>query len=298
MKVSSRGVLLSLAIMASLVLIFQNCGPAKLSGGTDGSSSVQYASADPGYAVGMKVDLNNLLTATPEDANNIVFPTKASPSIAEYSLNSPIIENLILKKNDFTSIIWVHGPSSTVMNLGDSFNGKSFSTNLEGTYYVLGFRGATPFLITQLVMTTKATSSIGLNTGGAVQITQTIVDSSSDTESILINVQAPIVDLNTIKFTILSTGEVFNNKRALLITKKLTERIDLSIELSDLLGQSLTQSITLAIEAVTATPTPNPTPSMTPAGATPTPTPASTPSPTPVPTSTPSPTSIPGLSIS
>ncbi|MGZ3805972.1 MAG: hypothetical protein ACXVB4_17280, partial [Pseudobdellovibrionaceae bacterium] len=183
MKILSRLKMLSFVILASLILFFQNCGPAKLSGYQIENSQSIYTYTT--YQVGMKVDLHSLLSAAQENSNNVLFPLQEGMNNYYYCSNCPIIENLVLNKNDFTSILWVHGPSSTVMSMGDSFNQKNFSLGLEGVYYIFGFRAETPYLITQFQLNSSS-STLGVNSSGAIQITQTIVNSDSVNEWALI----------------------------------------------------------------------------------------------------------------
>ncbi|MNS63660.1 hypothetical protein D3C72_967610 [compost metagenome] len=162
----------------------------------------------------------------------------------------PIIENVVLRNNDFSRIEWVHGPSSTVVASGEAFNQSKFSSDQLGAYYVFGYRGQVPFLIAQFKIIAKSGSTLGVNSAGAVQVNRSTVASDTQNESILIAVEAPAVNLNSVQFVLKNTGQVINDRRAILVTKKLTDQVDVEINLSDSSGQTSSQTITLAAKPV------------------------------------------------
>ena len=264
-------------------MLFQNCGPAKLSS----SGSADTGSTSQALSVGSKVDVPALLGSTQENTGNVLYPALSTASEFDYALGSPIIQNIVLKNNDFSQIIWVHGPSSTVVATGDSFDQAGLTSDQWGIYYVFGYRGQIPYLITQLKMAPNSSSTLNINSVGAVQIIQSSVASDSLNEWILLQVNAPYVNFNSIQF-VTPAGAV-NGKRAVLITKKLTDNVSVQINMTDMSGQNSSVTVTLPAK-ISATPTPSPT--ATPVS-TPVPTPTVTPKPTATPISTPTPTPTP-----
>lgn len=272
MKVATQRAFLAV-ILVGLISLFQNCGPAQISVGTDAASSGG-AVLESTITVGQKVDLPALLKSAQEAPTNVLYPSPMINSQFDYAQNAPILESLVLLKNDFSRIEWVHGPSSTIVAIGDAFNQDIFSSSLLGAYYIFGFRGQTPFLITQFQIVDKGATTLNVNSVGAVQIIQQRVSFDTQNETFLIVAEAPAVDLKSIQIFVGSSSLPIIDKRALLVTKKLSESISVNIKLTDISGQTLTKTINLPITST---------------GATPTPTPAPTPTPTPVPAITVSP---------
>jgi hypothetical protein len=275
---------LGIAMAAVFILFFQNCGPAKLSG-NGGEGGVSGASL-----IGTTADLNTLLKASPENQSNVLFPTAANGTQNSYADGTPIQQNVVLLKNDFDSILWVQATTGKIVAAGTTFNTQTpASANSRGLYYVLGYRGAVPYLIGQITVGTKSASTLGVNSVGAVQVRQDLASADGQNESILVQVMAPQVELAVLQFVLVERGQNLAGQRAVLITKKLSEALNVDVILTDVSGQSLTTRVVLTPK-VTATPTPTPTPAPT---FTPTPTPVATPTATPVMTPTPTPTPVP-----
>lgn len=262
MKVATQRAFLAV-ILVGLISLFQNCGPAQISVGTDAASSGG-AVLESTITVGQKVDLPALLKSAQEAPTNVLYPSPMINSQFDYAQNAPILESLVLLKNDFSRIEWVHGPSSTIVAIGDAFNQDIFSSSLLGTYYIFGFRGQTPFLITQFQIVDKGATTLNVNSVGAVQIIQQRVSFDTQNETFLILAEAPAVDLKSIQIFVGSSSLPIIDKRALLVTKKLSESISVNIKLTDISGQTLTKTINLPLTSTGATPTPTPAPTPVP----------------------------------
>jgi hypothetical protein len=240
--ISKKRVVITGAIFSLVLCLYQNCGPAKISG--DAAQSLEMAST-----VGQTVDLAKLLQSSSEAASNVIFPAATVTPEYDYALNAPIFENLVLQKNDFSRIEWIHSPSATVISSGEAFNQKKFSSDLAGLYYVFGYRESTSYLISQFRLVDKGATSLNLNSVGAYQITQSAVSADAVNESILIQVDAPAVDLNSVQITLKNINQVFDGRRAVLVSKKINEAVDVEIHLTDLSGQSVTKLVTLPSKA-------------------------------------------------
>ncbi len=228
------------------ILSFQNCGPAKLTakggGGLDMASMAE---------VGSHVDLNTLAGSANEDSSNVFFPLSATGNEYHYSQGSPVIENIVLKKNDFSKVLWIHGPSSTVVAVGETWNETAFLPNMLGTYYVFGIRDGVAFLITTFQLTSKGTSTLNVNSAGAVEIRNTLANLDFVNESILVQVSAPDVDLNSIQF-ITPSGSMTGQK-AILVTKALADSVNVQVILTDRTGQTFTQVVNLPVDNLVPT---------------------------------------------
>jgi hypothetical protein len=236
-----RCLLFATPAMVTTVFLFQNCGPAQVNVGGDSADLASQAAP----TVGVKVDLTALLKSPQEPASNILFPSSSAALIYDYSNFAPIIETVVFKRNTFDRIEWIHGPSSTVVANGDSFNKKQFSHDLLGTYYIFGYRGPTPYLVKEFQIVEKTKPSSAADSANAVTVTQSQVETDATTETVLVTAEAPDVDLNTVTFLQKNTNTSTNDKRAILITKKLSESFDVAITVSDLSGNSMTKTITL-----------------------------------------------------
>ncbi|WP_413289916.1 choice-of-anchor D domain-containing protein [Bdellovibrio sp. HCB337] len=292
MKVASRRWLTAIAGSAACTLIlFQNCGPAKLSGSISESSKYNADLA----SIGNQVDLEELLASPQEPSSNVLFPAPGVNHVYDYTQGSPIIENITLLQNDFTKIEWIQASSATVVSVGETFNTDHFLPANLDLYYVFGYRGDEATLIAQFTMINAGSTPLGIRSLGAVRVSQTLIAADTNSEYILLEVEAPDVDVASIQFINRSTGVVTSNRRALLIGKKLSESVSIDVAMSDMANDSLNQTIFLPAKVVsTPTPTPVSTPSPTPRPtATPTPTPIPTPTPTPRPTATPTPVPTP-----
>jgi hypothetical protein len=238
----------------SMLLLFQNCGPAKLKGGTSADSS------SLGNRVGTKISLTELLKAPQEVSSNVLFPSSLSVTDFDYALSVPVLENVVLKQNDFTRIEWIHGPSETIVAVGDGFSGTGFTSDMLGLYYVFGYREDAPYLLARFRLINKGSTTLPVTSVGAVLFSQTLVQSDSINESFLVLADAPSVDLTSLRVTLKSSGAVIDGKRALYVTKKLNEAVDLDFELVDKMGLVLKKTVTLPSRP---SPTPTPTPTMT-----------------------------------
>jgi hypothetical protein len=263
-----------------IILSFQNCGPGKLSG-SDSAGNSSMAST----AVGTIMDVNALLKAANENPSNVLYPAPAAGTTG-YAVGTPILQNIVLLKNDFNEILWVSAATGKVVSVDDSLIPQTpYSASSKGNYLVVGYRGSVPYLISQIQIGDKGATSLGVNSGGAVQVYSTTVASDGQNESILVQLDSPYVDYRSIDFTINERGQTLSGKRAILVTKKLSESLNLNINLTDVNGGTATKSLNLPAKVVatptpTATPPPTPTPVMTPTPA-PTPTPVMTPTPVP-----------------
>lgn len=239
MKVSPRGFFLSIVSTTAILFLFQNCAPAKLNGDT-ASSGIGLEST------GTVVDLPALLKdASNEASSNVLYPSTSVINEYDYAVNVPIIENVVLRNNDFSRIEWVYSASSTVVASGEAFNQKKFSADQLGNYYVFGYRGQVPYLISQFKLIAKTGSTLSVNSVGAVVLNRSTVAADSTNESILITVEAPAVNLSSVQFVLKNTGQIIANRRAILVTKKVTEQIDVEVNLSDISGQTYSQTVSL-----------------------------------------------------
>jgi hypothetical protein len=237
----------SFAVAGSLVFLFQNCGPAKLA--ADGTNLPSSSNSDTA-GVGSKVDLTSLSQASPEPAANVL--NFAAPTVPDfdYAIDAPVIENVVLKKNDFDRIIWVHEPTSSIAALGDALNVGKFSDEMLGNYSIFGYRGATPFILGKFRLINKGASTLNVNSVGALQINQKLLSSDPATESYLLSVEAPDVDLTSVRFTFKNNGAVVDGHRAILVTKAYMDSLDIEVKLTDLTGQSFTKLVNFASKPV------------------------------------------------
>lgn len=229
------------ALLAGILAFsFQNCGPAKLTGQM---GSLEIASSE---RLGTKVDLVTLLNSQQEPASNVLYPPSSPIAEHKYSIDSDIIENIVLKTNHFERIEWVHEPTATVVAIGEVFPAHKYSSEFKGVYYIFGYRGQQPSLLGHLKMNDKGSTTVGANSTNAVQVSQKTISSDGTNETILVSVEAPDVDLSSVQYVFKNNGDLLQGRRALLISKKLTEKIDLDIKVSDRVGNSVTKPITLA----------------------------------------------------
>lgn len=228
--------------MVSTVLLFQNCGPAKV---TSSDPSMNGDLSLP--STGSRVDLNALLKSPQEPSANVLFP--AGTAVYDYSNFSPIIETLVLKRNNFDRIDWVHGPTATIVASGDSLTNRQFSSDLLGTYYIFGYRGQTPYFIKQFELVEKTKPTIAADAANALTVSQSQVESDATTETVLVSADAPDVDLKKISFTLKNNNSSISDRRAILVQKKLTESFDVAVSVSDLSGASASKNITLTAKA-------------------------------------------------
>jgi hypothetical protein len=229
---------LLLFIFATLaILLFQNCGPARLQ--SEGSS-------DPNSSLlGSKVSLADLNQSAAEPAGNIIYPLEADPHAFEYTSNSPVFENVVLSKNDFQRIIWVHAPSETIVGVGDTFKQRGFTAELAGSYLVFGYRNEIPFKIAEFKLAERTTASSAVDSPKAVQVTTRFLSSDLTNESYLISIDARGVDLATIDFVLASRGSVIQGQRGMVITKTFAENLDVEVKLSDTVGKTFATIINL-----------------------------------------------------
>jgi hypothetical protein len=246
---NNRNSHLFIAAAFALVVLFQNCGPARLQGSADTNSSL-----DDGNTVGSKVDVPSLLRAPQEPGSNVLFPAAALQNDFDYAPGAPVLENLVLRKNDFTRIEWIHGPTSTVISNGDRLSPRAYTAAMQGIYYIVGYRDQSPFLLSQFNLVNKTSAALAVNAAGAVQFSQNLVESDATTESYLVQAEAPAVDLSSVQVTLKNSGAVIGGKRSVLVSKKLSESLDVEFQFKDATGQSLTKTLTLP--AVTPFPAP------------------------------------------
>jgi hypothetical protein len=238
--------LLGPVIVFTLALFFQNCGPAKLT--TAGDLSLP--SQSDALNVGSKVDLPTLLQSPRESSANILFPSPADGS-SEYTLGTPIMENIILKNSDFDKVIWVHGPSSKVVSVGDGLNQMNFSTELAGLYYVFGYRKNASFLIATMQLNKRTTTSVSVTDPTAMNVSNiTSLLPGNVTERVLIQIKAPSVDFSTVQFLLPTTGQIITSRRAIAVTKNVAENLVVQINVSDVSGQSVPVSITIPAKSM------------------------------------------------
>jgi hypothetical protein len=260
-KVLLRKILLSATLFGSMAVFFQNCDPSQITSGFENTTFLGSLSNDSGSTLGYKVDLLALLASSQELPSNVLYPSSTDLNQTEYTQGAPILENMVLLKNDFNRIEWIHGPSSTVIALGDSFNQKAFTSDLIGVYYVFGYRGSTPFLIHQFRLVSKTTPNSGVTSANAVQLNQKLVASDMQNESILVTFRAPGVDLKSTQFTLSNTGFVSFTQRAILVTKPINESINVEVKLSDTSGQTFVGTLNLIAKTMASLlPAPTPTP--------------------------------------
>lgn len=237
LKVGLVGVL----IASAMLLSFQNCGPAKLVG--DGSlDAASTAGAD---LVGSKVDLPTLLKSSAEPSANVLSPLPSAQNNFDYTVGAPIIENVLLLKNDFTLIEWIQDATQTVVSVGETFHKPSFATKDLGTYHIIGYRDQTPYVIGTFSLVPKTTASLSVSATGAVQTAQKVVASDGLNETILVTVDAPAVDLASVKMTLQPANTVIENKRAILVNKKINEAVTVQIDLADLAARTLVPKLSL-----------------------------------------------------
>lgn len=260
MRISSKVVVAGLTLFATIMVCFQNCGPAKVSSNGDLSSATGDNSFIlPSSDIGLKVDLAPIMNAPQETASNVIYPASTSIQDKYYINNAPVLENIILRNNTFDKIYWVHAPSSTVVAVGDSLTQTKFSSALAGLYFVVGYRNQSPFLISQYRISFRTSASLSLNSVGAVQVAKTQVAADSMNEWYLLAVNAPDVDIANIQFITPNGPSTYDRKRAILVSKKLGDSVSIQINLMDITGQNMSASVTLA-GAPTPTPTPTPYP--------------------------------------
>lgn len=270
-QVSKFSQLLAVGVGVSCILLFQNCGPAQLSVG--GFSSADLASTvtmnlDP--QVGSKVDLPSIVKAPQEQNDNILFPAPAGANTVSYSQGTPITENIVLRNNNFNKVFWVHGPTQTVVATGTEFNRPAFAATHLGEYYVFGLRGESVYTLSRFLMANKSTSSLPVNSAQAVVINQKVVFSDFQNEYLLVTVDAPDVELQSIQFSIRNVGTIISGRRALMVSKRINEVFDLEVLLMDMGNQSLTKLLSFPAKSLPSpTPTPTPTPMVTPTPAPP-----------------------------
>lgn len=232
-----------------LISLFQNCGPAKLVGSASNSSS------DQASTVGSLVDLQALLAAASSEpsANIIYTPEKFAKTGGNYVEGSPIFENIILKNNDFSKIEWVHEATATVIASGESFQQKIYTEDLAGNYYIFGYRDQSPYLIGTAVLGNWGSSRQNVNAVGAVTLNQEPLETIGDTQWILLEINAPTVDLKAIEITNQTTGEKWVSKKAVLLSKKTNINHSVEVRLVDDNGQVFLK--TLSFPATNQPPT-------------------------------------------
>ncbi len=237
--------------MGLLILGFQNCAPAKLSGVVH-SSSNNLPESTP--VLGAKIDLASLLKAEKEPTTQILFPGPFANNEFDYAEGTPIIENVAVVHSEFSKIIWVHGPTSTVVSVEDVFNKPSFSAADLGDYYVFGYRDNAPVYLTQMKLVAKGNTTVGVTSANALKISTIPVSQTLEREKYLVIVDAPLVDLKSIRMELDSTTSV-TGKRALIIDKALNETFNLNISLEDMSGGVLNQAVNLPARIPTSTTT-------------------------------------------
>jgi hypothetical protein len=239
-----RCLLFAAPIAITTVFLFQNCGPAQVN---VGDSSMDMASLAP--PLGSTVDLAALLKSAQEPSTNVLVPLMASPLTREYANSAPIIETVVLKKNTFDRIAWVQASTATIVANGDTFNNKQYSSDMQGTYYVVGYRGQTSFLVAQFQLAEKSKPAVAADTANAVTASQLQVDLSTTTETIMITVDATDVDSSKITFLQKNNGLTISDKRAILITKKLSDSFDVDVTVADISQNTVTKTLTLTAKA-------------------------------------------------
>jgi hypothetical protein len=280
----------STAIFIGLIFSFQNCAPAKLSGDPGGSTSS--GSVYGTSTVGSKVDLNKLMAAALESSTNIVYPSNSILRESYYSVGNPIIENIVARSNDFDRIEWIQGSSSTVLSNNANFSPRSFSNDLLGMVLIFGYRGSVPFFLGQMRFANRGSTTLNVNSVGAVIVNQKALSGDAINESFLVDVDAPSVEVKSIQYTLQPSGQILRDQRALLINKKRTESISVSIAVTDSMNQTFVRQMSFPATATApaVTPTPAPAPVATPTTVT-------TPGATPTPAPTPAPVALPDLAI-
>jgi hypothetical protein len=266
MRLFRRFYFVTIAFMGSvLVVTFQNCAPAKISGPVAILSSLSESGE---YTVGAKVNLNSLMSSPAESSTNILYPSSSLIREARYSVNEPVIENLIIKNNDFTRIEWVQASNAMVISNGSIFSPRFFSPDLLGMVLIYGYRGVTPYYLGQIRFSGRGPSTLNANSVGAVTLNQNLVSSDATSESFQLDVNTPDVDVKTIQYT-LSSGEVIGNQRGLLITKKRADNLAITVLVTDTMNQSFSRQLSFPATAVAPAPSPIATPSPNPAPASP-----------------------------
>lgn len=238
-------------LFLTLAFAYQNCSPAKLSGTSDGSSTL----VDQASTIGTVVDLASLISADNEPAANVIYVPQTFNRTAAYAESEPVIENIILKANDFSRIDWVQESSSTVVAVGDAFNELNYSSAMAGNYLIVGYRSGKPYQIGKLLLTDKGSTSLAVTSVGAYTINQKLVETVGDSHTYLLEVSAPNVNLRSIQFTNKTTGQEFHSRRALLVQKKLAEALNIEVKLTDSNDQSSTRTVSLAATAQPVTTT-------------------------------------------
>jgi hypothetical protein len=246
------------AVTAVMLLIFQNCGPAKLTGG-GADVELPGTAESSSNLIGSKVNLAELQQQPQESVANVLYPSTSIVNEFDYANGSPILENIVLKKNDFDRIIWVFEPTETIVSVGESFQESSFDANKVGAYSIFGYRNETPYQIARLRLTSKGAATLGVNSVGAVGIVQTTVETVGDNETILVVAEAPAVDLASVTVTASSKDINLSGRRAVLVTKAVTEAVNVQFVLTDVSGQTLTKIVTLAAKTTVTTTTKVPT---------------------------------------
>jgi hypothetical protein len=260
-----RGFTFSFLLAVSLLIPFQNCGPAKLSGEnskSEGSLDGSQTGILPS-TVGTKVDLNTLLIAPGENSTSILYPT--FPRQSAYAKGSPLFENVLLTHNEFSKIEWIHAPSSTVIAMGPTLQGLTYSADLSGVIYAFGYRNQVPYLLTKLTLVDSGSSVLNLNSVGALTVDQKLMLADATSETIVVSFEAPSVSLSSIQYFLKNTNTTLDSRRAVAVTKKLSEVFDLEIRLKDASGQTLTKVVSLPakIASVPTTTTLPPPPATT-----------------------------------
>jgi hypothetical protein len=251
------GLLVALGLV--MIFTFQNCGPAKLSGDGGTGSGVNSIST-----VGSKVDLNQLMSAPSEASSNIAYPAPGTIKDSAYVTGNPVIESVALRSNDFSRIEWIQVSTSTVISNGEILSPRAFAPEMLGTVLIYGYRGNTPYFLGQIRWIERGSTTLNANSVGAVTVTQRTLTADSTSESFVLDVAAPNVNVASIEFNVPALGKSFTNQRALVFSKLRTQAVDVNVTVRDQAGQVFARTYTYA-----GTATPQPTPA-----ATPTPTPA------------------------
>jgi hypothetical protein len=244
-------ILALILIPLAMVATFQNCGPAVLQGESASSSDISKS----GSTVGSKVDLTTVTNADFEVSSNILYPSLTTIRKSYYSNGAPMFENLVLNQNDFDRIEWIEMSTGFVISNGTVLEPRWFSISQVGQVLIVGYRGKQVYQLGHIELAPKGTTLLNVNSTGAVNVSQRLMNQGISTESFLIEVDAPSVDLATLQITNRSTGKIYLNQRALLVSKSVAEAVSVDIAMTDMSGQSFLKTLTFPSTGTTPTTT-------------------------------------------
>jgi hypothetical protein len=247
-KMQQKSIWMVAGLLTGLALGYQNCGPAKLSGEAATASSPEISSPS---TVGNRVDLNQLSLSEVEPTDNLVYPARGVVRDSTYAIGNTIIENIVLKNNDFTRIEWIQSSTSTVASNEKVFSPRAFTADDVGPMLIYGYRGQTPYFIGMVRVLSRGPSTISATTANAVVVNQRIVASDSTSESMVLEVEAPDVDVASIQFSRAPSGDVTQNLRSYYFSKLRSEAMNVTVSVKDKNNVTFTRVINYPAQTTT-----------------------------------------------